>query len=313
MLELIRTSTLLASTKIIVNVDNSLKYTLVIVPMAQKGPSPFLATVLKTRRSNSFSSTIAHRFDLPTMSPGACNDTSMSKRGRSIQSVVSMSAPEITPDCINFAMDAQGSVQGIWLQMPVRVRRIRAQENLHQFSNMRHPNVELLLGVVRKGQVQWAVTDVTATRSLSSAKCTTDDVIRAALDVARAVVYIHATTGVPHGEVYAENVILDDVKFRTVLCKGRARKSDTYVGKKLGFDFDVKCIAILVLRLCARAAGVKPISKAHDGRTTIREEAMQCVPDPVRSLIRKCLRADRKNVPSMSEMCIALQTCVQKT
>jgi hypothetical protein len=138
-------------------------------------------------------------------------------------------------------------------------------------SSLRHPNLEFLLGTAslsnaspavapltcRSKTTEYAVTDAAAAVPFASlpSPISLCAALRCALDVARACVYFHCKTNIPHGNVRAEAVFVDLCRRRAVLSMLAIPRSTDEM-EPASFANDVRAL----LRMLAGSLGAGDLS-----------------------------------------------------
>lgn len=127
--------------------------------------------------------------------------------------------------------------RGTWLQNKVAIQPLSSKKaaicTASFVARLRHPNVENFLGVVTTHSPS-IVTDWLSGPNLANLpSISRHAAAMLALDVARAVVYVHAVAG-PHGKVRAEEVVYDKKRERAVLLLspgvGEGHRADDVLG-----------------------------------------------------------------------------------
>lgn len=185
-------------------------------------------------------------------------------------------------------------------------------------SHLRHPNVEQLLGAVAQGPVDACVlTEHVPGASVQEMisgpkkkKFVQRHAVTVALDVARALVYLHARTGRAHAGVSPDAVLFDAVRGRAVLLLAEEVSRDGVCAapevRKAGegdvpFESDVYSLGMLVLQM------FEVLGEKQGGGN--RKRRVDLLPRRLQGIVWSCLQKDSRKRPSMEELCQAFTDC----
>lgn len=208
--------------------------------------------------------------------------------------------------------------EATWLHLPVLSRQVSTRaEALHEMSKMsrlRHPNLELFLGVVadRSASVKCVLTEHVRGPSLQGilgwskqrrSKFLSAHLLYIALDISRALVYLHSKTGEPHSGVCADAVIFDQGRSRAVLLlsgdmdtNNRCTAPETISRGVMTEKSDAFALALLIMQM------ISSIS-VHRGRE------MEALPKALRRVLNACLLEDPRQRHGMEDLCQELTNC----
>lgn len=199
--------------------------------------------------------------------------------------------------------------------VPSRIDAVAAVQNM---SHLRHPNVEQLLGAVAEGPAGACVLTEHVPgasvqemiRGSKRKRFVKKHAVTAALDVARALVYLHARTGRAHGAVCAAAVLFDDVRGRAVLLLAEEVSREGVCAapevrrngkEEVPFESDVYSLAALVLQMFEVLEEGQPEGK--------RKRRVDLLPRRLQGVVWACLQKDWRKRPSIEELCQALTDC----
>lgn len=156
-----------------------------------------------------------------------------------------------------------------WLHVLVMVRMFANDTTTLNtaiyMSRLRHPNLELLLGASlpsceSKSHCGLLVTEyingppLETLLTLSAPTLSLCKAFSVAVDICRALVYLHATVHAPHGAVSSNTVLVDSNRGRAVLLLATEKECDCIQTDDI--QMDVYCMAQLIVKLFCKTQNV---------------------------------------------------------
>lgn len=183
-----------------------------------------------------------------------------------------------------------GRYRGTWLHNKVTIQPLSSEaaaiRTASYLARLRHPNVENFLGVVTTHSPSIVTAWISGTTLADMPALSPHHAAMLALDVARAVVYMHAVAG-PHGNITAEGVIYEKRRERAVLllspgvgggCKADDVKglAKVLIGLLGGFGCLPKCLSS-ILRKALGESKERPTAETVCKRLKVYERGLRAV------------------------------------
>lgn len=216
-----------------------------------------------------------------------------------------------------------------WLHTRVNVRLVstttEAMKIVSYMNQLRHPNIELLLGVVidKKGkmvvteyQPGYTLADSFASIAPGKPLFSKHTILTISTHVARALVYLHMASGKPHPGLCNHAIVFDRWQMKAVVlltikcdhCKQRANAKPSRTA-------DVAKLAQLIVRMFAPPPPLLPDdhddnddNDGDDDCSDIHISAL--VPPRLRQTLKKCMSLEPSKRPKMKELCNVLTRCL---